>query len=58
MNSDRCYHIPTSPGQKMCTCEDNRMALELTIELMARHIATLERRLQTHKPVLLTPIQS
>lgn len=50
MNSDRCYHIPTSPGQSMCTCEDNRMFLELLVELQARHIATLERRLQTHEP--------
>lgn len=53
MNSDQCYHIPTSPGQSMCTCEDNRMFLELLIELQARHIATLERRLQKGEPHVL-----
>jgi hypothetical protein len=46
MNDDRCYHIPTSPGQKMCTCEDNRMMLELIIEMQARHIVQLQRRAQ------------
>jgi hypothetical protein len=49
-----CHHVPTSPGQTMCRCEDRRMYLELLVELQARHIATLERRLQTHTPRLIT----
>lgn len=46
MNSDRCYHVPTAPGQTMCTCQDHRMFLELLIEMQSRHIAYLERRFQ------------
>lgn len=46
MNSDRCYHVPMSPGQKMCACKDYQMTLELTIELLCRHIARLEAKLQ------------
>lgn len=53
MNTDRCYHVPTSPGQSMCTCEDNRMSLELLVELQAWHIARLENRLQRHEARLL-----
>lgn len=56
MNSDRCYHIPTSPGQTMCACQDYRMTLELTIELMAKHIITLEQRLYRASPKVLTPL--
>lgn len=42
MNDDRCYHIPTSEGQSVCTCLDRRMWLEMLVELQARRIAELE----------------
>lgn len=50
MNSDRCYHIPTSHGQSVCTCLDRRMWLELLVELQARRIAELETERQRHQP--------
>lgn len=33
MNDDRCQHVPTSPGQTVCTCLDTRMTLRLALEL-------------------------
>ena len=50
MNDDRCCHIETSPRQKVCTCVDRRMFLELLVELQARRITELETRLQHHDP--------
>ena len=47
--SENCVHVPTSPGQTMCKCEDLRMNHELTIEMLCRHVARLERRLQTRR---------
>ena len=55
MNDDRCYHIPTAPGQSMCTCRDRQMFLEVLIELQARRLTELESRLARHKPQVLTP---
>lgn len=55
MNSDRCYHVPTSEGQKMCTCQDFRMWLELIIQTQAEYIAYLERRYQKGEPRIITP---
>lgn len=52
MNGDRCYHVPMSEGQSMCSCEDNRILLETIIQLQAAHIVALQRRLQRHKPVV------
>jgi hypothetical protein len=46
MNTDRCYHIPTSEGQSMCTCQDHRMFLEMLIQMQAEYITYLERRFQ------------
>jgi hypothetical protein len=43
-----CVHVPTSPGQSMCRCEDVRMHLELLVLLQAQHIAHLQRRLGAH----------
>jgi len=28
---DRCHHVPTAPGQRMCTCLDLIMHLRLGI---------------------------
>lgn len=53
MNSDRCYHIPTSHGQSVCTCLDRRMWLELLVELQARRIVELEAERQRSRPVTL-----
>jgi hypothetical protein len=51
MSADpRCEHVPTSPGQTMCRCEDTRMWLELLVLMQAKHIAHLQRRLGTHEP--------
>jgi hypothetical protein len=50
VNSDRCYHVPTSPGQTMCTCLDYTIWLRLVIEVQARYIADLERRMQQASP--------
>jgi hypothetical protein len=58
MNDDRCYHIPISVGQTLCTCQDNRMFLELLIEQQARHIAQLQRRLGTHEPFVVNAPRS
>lgn len=33
MNDDRCIHIPTAPGQLVCTCLDTRMTLRFALEL-------------------------
>lgn len=49
---DRCYHVPTSPGQKVCTCLDEIMTLRLTVELLARRIVQLERDNQRGEIVL------
>lgn len=54
MNDDRCYHVPTSPGQSVCTCLDRRMWLELALELAARRIVELEAAVQRRKPEVLT----
>lgn len=56
MNSDRCYHIPMSDGQKMCSCKDYQMTLELTIELLCKRVVELEARLSRHQPQVLTPL--
>jgi hypothetical protein len=53
VNDDRCAHVPTSPGQRICTCLDRRMFLELLVELQARRIVELEREAQRHEPRLL-----
>jgi hypothetical protein len=55
VNSDRCYHVPTSPGQTMCTCLDYTIWLRLVIEVQARYIADLERRMQASHPQLIDP---
>jgi hypothetical protein len=54
VNSDRCYHVPTSPGQTVCTCLDYVMWLRVVIEVQARYIADLERRMQASAPKVLT----
>lgn len=46
MISDRCYHVPTSPGQDMCTCIDELMWVRLLVELQAKRIVELERQVQ------------
>jgi crotonobetainyl-CoA:carnitine CoA-transferase CaiB-like acyl-CoA transferase len=46
VNVDRCQHVPTSPGQTMCTCLDERMWLRLCLELAARRIVQLETAAQ------------
>jgi hypothetical protein len=48
-----CLHRPTSAGQSMCVCEDNRMQLELLVSLLTRHVGRLERRLYQGEPRLL-----
>jgi hypothetical protein len=50
---DRCYHVPTAPGQGVCTCLDELMWLRLLVELQARRIAQLEHAAQQHPPQLL-----
>lgn len=52
MNDDRCTHFVTSPGQSVCTCLDRRMFLELLVELQARRIVELEKRVQHEAPHL------
>ncbi len=51
--SDRCYHIPTSPGQGVCTCVDALIWARLTIECQARRIVELERLTQQGVAALL-----
>lgn len=46
MNDDRCYHIPTSEGQSMCSCMDYIMWLRVVIQTQAEYIVDLERRMQ------------
>lgn len=41
MNDDRCYHVPTAPGQSVCTCLDRRMFLEFLVALQAQRIVEL-----------------
>lgn len=53
MNSDRCYHVPTSPGQTVCTCLDYAMWLRFVIQVQADYIADLERRMQAGTPRLI-----
>lgn len=48
--SDRCYHVPTAPGQTICTCLDELMWLRLLVELQARRIVQLETAVQHHDP--------
>jgi len=33
MNDDRCQHVPTSPGQSVCTCLDTRMTLRFALQI-------------------------
>jgi hypothetical protein len=51
--SDRCYHVPTAPGQTMCACLDLIMWTRLLVELQARRIAELEQRVQHGEPWVL-----
>lgn len=53
MNDDRCVHVPTSPGQTVCTCLDRRMWLELLVELQARRIVELTARIENPPPWVL-----
>lgn len=46
---DRCYHIPTAPGQGVCSCLDALMWTRLLVELLCRRVAELELEVQTHK---------
>lgn len=46
---DRCQHVPTSPGQSVCTCLDGQMWRDFVIEVQAEVIANLN--LQLHGPV-------
>ncbi len=50
-DDDGCYHVPTSPGQKMCRHLDQLMWARLTIECQARRIVELERAWQENPPV-------
>jgi hypothetical protein len=43
MNDDRCQHVPTSPGQSVCTCLDTRMWLEFVVQVQAQYIDYLTR---------------
>lgn len=51
--SDRCYHVPTSHGQSMCTCLDLIMWTRLLVELQARRITELEQQTQHCEPWVL-----
>lgn len=53
--TDMCKHVPPSPAQSMCQCESLRIEMEELIDLQARHITRLEKRLWITKPVLLHP---
>lgn len=55
MLSDRCYHVPTAPGQGVCTCLDELMWVRLLVELQARRIAELEAAAQAGRPQLIEP---
>lgn len=50
MISDRCYHVPTAPGQSVCTCVDELMWLRLLVELQARRLVQLEATAQAGEP--------
>lgn len=52
---DRCSHVPVSPGQSMCRCEDTRMLLELVIACQARYIDLLVRRFEKGEPRIIDP---
>lgn len=53
MNDDRCYHVPTSEGQSVCTCLDKRMWLEFVIQVQAEMIAKLLKERHDSSPVLI-----
>lgn len=53
--SGRCYHVPVSPGQGVCTCLDALMWARLTIEGLCRRVAELETQAQRHEPRLIVP---
>lgn len=54
VNSDRCQHVETSPGQTMCTCRDYAMWLRFVITVQAGYITDLERRMHTVPPRIIT----
>lgn len=51
MNEDRCYHVPTSPGQGVCTCRDRQMWLEFVVQVQAETIARLLRERGGNEPL-------
>jgi hypothetical protein len=55
VNDDRCYHVPTSPGQTVCTCLDYTIWLRFVIQVQGGYIADLERRMQARVPQLIDP---
>jgi hypothetical protein len=42
VNDDRCLHVPTAPGQRVCTCLDERMWLRFVIQVQAEVIRQLQ----------------
>lgn len=44
MNDDRCQHVPTAPGQTVCTCLDTRMTLRFALDVERRLVDFLLER--------------
>lgn len=56
MNVDRCQHVPTSPGQSVCSCRDRQMWLEFVVQVQSETIARLLRERSDSSPLKITEV--